>query len=188
MSLSSLREAAGRASLLRRATAARGFATAATATLPWQKPTHDELPTPGVRKVTLLPGDGTRGVPDSRGATLTKNPQALARRSSKQRRRSSLQPARRCVALAALLAERSAGAPIEWESFAVSGLKGSPGYVTSVPKEVLDSITRNRACLKGAWRRLTAKHPPGAHALRLSDPTQPVQAACSPPSAAGCRR
>ncbi len=42
------------------------------------------------------------------------------------------------------------GAPIEWESFAVSGLPGSPGYVNKVPKEVMDSIARNKVCLKGA--------------------------------------
>jgi hypothetical protein len=34
----------------------------------------------------------------------------------------------------------------------VSGLAGSPGYVTKVPKEVMDSIARNKVCLKGARR------------------------------------
>ena len=32
----------------------------------------------------------------------------------------------------------------------MSGLAGSPGYVTKVPKEVMDSIARNKVCLKGA--------------------------------------
>lgn len=41
------------------------------------------------------------------------------------------------------------GAPIEWETFKLSGLPGSPGYVNTVPKEVIDSIARNKVCLKG---------------------------------------
>jgi hypothetical protein len=56
-----------------------------------------------------------------------------------------------------------AGAPIEWESFAVSGLAGSPGYVNKVPKEVMDSIARNKVCLKGARRaRAALPAPPAA--------------------------
>jgi hypothetical protein len=51
------------------------------------------------------------------------------------------------------------GAPIEWETFAVSGLAGSPGYVTKVPKEVMDSIARNKVCLKGAPRQREARAP-----------------------------
>jgi len=45
-----------------------------------------------------------------------------------------------------------AGAPIEWETFQLSGQVGRPGYVKSVPKEVMESIQRNKVCLKGALR------------------------------------
>ena len=43
----------------------------------------------------------------------------------------------------------ASGAPIEWETFGMSGQEGSPGYVKTVPKEVMDSIARNKVCLKG---------------------------------------
>ena len=46
----------------------------------------------------------------------------------------------------------TAGAPVEWETFGVSGQEGSPGYVKTVPKDVMDSIARNKVCLKGAPR------------------------------------
>jgi isocitrate/isopropylmalate dehydrogenase len=43
-----------------------------------------------------------------------------------------------------------AGAPIEWEHFNVSGAEGGRGYAKTMPKEVMDSIARNKVCLKGA--------------------------------------
>jgi isocitrate dehydrogenase (NAD+) len=55
------------------------------------------------------------------------------------------------VIKAAQAAVAATGAPVEWETFNVSGVVGGPGYAKTMPQEVMDSILKNKACLKGGF-------------------------------------
>ena len=112
----------------------------------WTKPTTLDVPTPGdgkVRKVTVLKGDGVGPLVVNSALEAV---QATGGRPSRLR---CCRAVRGWAAWAPIPAP-APGAPVEWEEFALSGMPGSAGYATTVPKEILDSIARNKVCLKGA--------------------------------------
>ena len=115
----------------------------------WTKPQlASELPAPGdarSRVVTCLPGDGVgpEVVRAAQQAVAATGAWGLSVSTSRAR----LARCGSCLLLTSLV--WASGAPIEWETFGMSGQEGSPGYVKTVPKEVMDSIARNKVCLKG---------------------------------------
>jgi len=137
--------------MLRRGCAALRASLARSATT-WHKPAMAaDLPSPGGGRVTVtvLPGDGV-------GPEVIRCAQEAVAATGAAGR--AWQPP------AADAAAPPSGAPVDWESFHVSGAEGSRGYAKTMPREVMESISRNKVCLKGAERRA------GGRAMRSPPP------------------